>query len=31
MAELPWSTWLLLLASFGIGLGVVLFFWSRTR
>jgi hypothetical protein len=30
-AVLPWATWLLLLASVGAGLAVVLVFWVRQR
>jgi hypothetical protein len=31
IAGLPWATWLLLLASFGIGLGIVVAFWLHRR
>ena len=31
VAGLPWPTWLLLLASFGPGLGVTLVSWLRNR
>lgn len=31
VAGLPWSSWLLLLASFGIGLGLVLVFYFKQR
>ena len=31
VAGLPWTTWLLLLASFGAGLAVILPFWLGRR
>jgi hypothetical protein len=31
MAGLPWTTWLLLIASIGIGLFIELRFWMRRR
>jgi hypothetical protein len=31
LAGLPWTTWLLLIASIGIGLSIELRFWIRRR